>query len=256
MRVAVYGNLIADRIVISSEPITLGAAHKCTVHGAAGGIGNFVSAAYDAKLFKTIAASAVGDDELGLKLRSIMGQYGITAIKESDIKTTSATVLVDPANGQRTGFVDWGACSRYVAWPYFDADWHHFMYLDRITISPERLAAYGRSSADFCEPDEIPQYKKHLSNVDVLITSQGVKFDATEAAGWTRRGAIIHQPGKCVSIIDGVRSEYDVEMVDGLNVLGAGDYFAAHAIANLVVDAKVDLEAIHHATLNKLRRQS
>lgn len=222
----------------------------------AGGSANLCRAANHKSLYDCFICGAIGDDAAGTYVLEELAKYGTPVMEtEYGADTTTATVIVDYAKNERTGFVHWGACRKHKAYPNLDVDWNHFMYLDTINVSPERLAMYDNISADFCDPSTIMEYRGHLKHVDVLITSHDPSYDVSIAASWTRRGAILHSPERIESIVDGKEKTLLIKKSHGLNVLGAGDYFAAFAIANLL-RKEMNLEGIHNDVLDMLLRQS
>lgn len=255
--IAVYGNLIIDEIVDVKQPITLGTPHECTTISRLGGIANF---GFACQPDDWVAVSAINQFDKPLMSRLRCKAFDIQLRHEN---TSKAIVLADRQANQRTGFVEWGACRQRNAWSPVPADWHHIMYLDRLDIDLIKFAkqAIGPISVDFCDSNEIPKYFDALQYVDYLFASNleviNPPFKWNDVP--VKKLSIVHSPALMFSW--GFRHNCHTHFcapaaVPNLNVVGAGDYFAAYSIANLIQDGRLDLEHVHKATLALLQRQS
>lgn len=247
MRIAIYGNLIYDQLITIDSQLYVGESHNCTsIEHRAGGIVNFCRALSSYSNIDFDVIGDIGNDDPGFKLLQALNVWQPTNhVRISKTPTTTATVIVH--ENDRTGIVQWGACRERCDWEPVDADWHHFMYLDRMNITKEQLLKFPRNtSADFCgKPTD---YQDLAKCVDYVI--------ASDCESWpTRRGVISHSPTQIHSIMDGVRDTLHVSRCHGLNVVGAGDYFAAHCIANLLLE-DFNLLDIHQRTATMLVEQS
>lgn len=262
MRVAVYGNLIYDQLLTIEDPLVPGDSHDCKVSTAIGGIGNFCRAAKGK--FDVEVHSFVGNDEHGRSIRKELENYATLKIKESPLPTSFASVICDKKNCSRTGFVQWGACRHEKGLEPADVDWTHIMYLDRIRITPEELMRLTRPiSIDMCNVDDLYSYWKLLPLVDYIIVSESKNYGMLDDVSGNK-GIIIHSPTTNRFRFPHAVGCVKNSIVEGLNVVGAGDYFAAFTIANLLIDQTLiaggspvpDMLRIHEQTLNMLKRQS
>lgn len=265
MLVAVYGNLIYDQIVTISSSINYGGPNYADISYNIGGIGNFNRAVLKSAsgvLFKHKLISCVGDDLAGNVMLSELSRFRTIEHHNNFMtipggKTSVSTNIVDRVTCQRTGFVDWGVCSKRVFWYPVDADWHHLMYIDRMSIDNlEQFSKSGIVSVDLCDSDNIENCFDKLKYVDYVICSSAKK-DLNDIGIPYRKALVVHQPGFCsVNYRDNGLRFLPTSIVGGLNVLGAGDFFAAHCIASLINNSKVDIEWVHDNTLDLLRKQS
>lgn len=229
MPLAVYGNLIADTIATIDMPIQIGASHPCTFTEKLGGIANFVRACFDTPVDQQVASFS------------------------------QATVIADRSKNTRTGFVKWGE-DEY-NWKPVEADWHHIMYLDRLNITPLQLSQFDRVSVDFCCIDDLvnfPEvYGPYLPYIDLLIVSE---LDGPETQLRDLNldvDMIVHSPDFIYCKRKGqLEIMYEVTTTDGLNVTGAGDYFAARCLINMLNTGDPNLQLSHLQTLELLKAQS
>lgn len=252
--IAVYGNLIYDQLLVVDAPLVPGGSHNCvqTIESA-GGLANFcrVSTA------PTVAISSVGNDVEGAAAIADLSKYATPMLEHSHHPTSSATVIADLVSNMRTGIVKWGACREKTVWKPVEADWHHLMYLDRMRVDSDALKQFPSPvSADFCNINDIDAYWHLLPDLDYLIVSELDAGKLKRMAPPTRKGIIVHSPDLVYSVIDGIYQEHVIQKETGLNVVGAGDYFAAYCIANLLKGTPLDLASVHDLTLDQLRRQS
>lgn len=256
--VAVYGNLIWDQIVTINSPLTPGSSHDCSnIVSQAGGLANFCRAACDTKEFHVGVRSSIGQDGRWL-IGYLRGLCASTDVEVTDRPTSKAVVIADKATKTRTGMVQWGACRERREWlPIHFADLHHYMYVDRLNIN--LAPGDGLVTADFCDSKNVSEYAEFLRHVDYLFVSENEDrpFYQHECPK-VRRGVIVHSPGACYVLEGGGgRSQWLVpDLVEGLNVVGAGDYFSAYCIAKILTTGKPDLLWAHQRTVELLRRQS
>ncbi len=258
MHVAVYGNLIYDRVLVVPS-LQIGGSNTCTrTYQSAGGIANFCRALRRNKLLNLTGVSCVGNDIDGHKALAEMLNYCNELVIDHSIDqhTSAATIISEP--NTRTGLVSWGACSSYTDWyPVPAADWHHIMYLDRLSITAEQLRNFpGVVSADFCDSNNIQHFRHLLRYVDYLIASESDVDRLYDLDLPVRKAIIVHSPGNCYIKEGDQLSEYSNQLETGLNVLGAGDYFAAYCIDNLLKNSILDFESIHSSVVTLLRERS
>ncbi len=259
MRVAVYGNITYDHIITIDTKLTSGASHRCEKSSRVGGVGNFCRAVTKNDLYDLVVVSCIGHDQAGTKaLDDIQAtEYAISV--SHDDPTSEAWIIVDGMASIRTSFVKWGACFHKKDWkPIEDADWHHFMYLDEMNITAEQLKQFkGVLSADFVDSSSLRYHLDRITLLDYLIIAGSPQLpDSFEHL--TKRGVIIHEPTHSRSSGNKIRDQYQrTETQPYLNVLGAGDYFAALCIANLLQDgSNPNLRKVNSDVLSLLKDQS
>jgi sugar/nucleoside kinase (ribokinase family) len=251
MHVAVYGNIIYDQIATLSEPFSYGGSNPVTIVNRLGGIVNFQRATPPS--YKTSLVGAIGEDYIADIIRDQLSSRWITF---EEGHTSQAMIIVDKFNKSRTGLVNWGVCRDTPLIP-IEADYHHFMYLDTISV-PNFDHFEGVKSADFCDSNKIDDYYDDIAKLDYLIVSELENGTLLGRKIPVKKAVIVHSPTRSFMMDNGgeLIKERSVEVVEGLNVLGAGDYFAAYCVANLLVDANPDFEYIHKSVLDLLRDQS
>jgi sugar/nucleoside kinase (ribokinase family) len=255
MKVAVYGNLIYDQILHIKHELIPGGSHDCAVSYRPGGIANFCRAAGTIDLL-TIAVSSVGDDEAGKAILDERFSPSQHVSIDEGRPTSRAVVVIDRNGKERTGFVSWGACRHRRDWIPENAGWHHFMYLDRLNITPENLTnCQGILSADLIDSRSVASLGNLIVNLDYLIISE-IKKQLVWTGPWPKRGIITHRPDGSTFHQKSGQKFVRVQEEPDLNVLGAGDYFAAFCIANLYKSGSPDLAQAHNLTAELLRRQT
>jgi hypothetical protein len=156
--------------------------------------------------------------------------------------------------------VSWGACHTYSDWLPITADWHHFMYLDKIAITPEQLDSFtGIISADVCDEGlaEVAHFLPHLDYVfSSMPDTQFCRLLVSSIGLLTKQGMIFHNPQLKYYINSDTTQVSCNRLEPNINVLGAGDYFAAHCIADLLQDRPLNLLKAHENTLELLLQQT
>ncbi len=254
MRVAVYGNLIVDTLVDVERTINLGESHDCKVTNRLGGVINFCRAAQG--LYDVSLRTAVGGDFTAYGEIPSPCDYVIRTM--ADAITSRAVVAVDRQRCSRTGFVEWGACRGNDLWtPVDDADWNHFMYLDRMT-GVDLASYFGTVSVDMCDSVGVDALKGVLGHVDYLFVSEDEERPFRTRPPQVRKETIVHGPEAVYRLKpDGtVVDMYRIQKASNLNVVGAGDYFAAFCVANILNEADDVIVAASKSTLETLKRQS
>jgi hypothetical protein len=251
MKIAVYGNAIYDHVLQIEGKFSTEQSNVCKQdYYIAGGLVNFCRAASNHA--DLVAVADVGDDEAGIVIRRALNSYGVKAnlsLPQQQRPTTTATIICD--SNSRTGIVKWGACRHRQNWELVDADWHHFMYLDKLDIDIRKLNVAGIISADITDGG-LPQVYDQIASLDYLFAS--APSHAIIPA--PRIGLFLHGPNYHYVKDKSGQYEFQFESVPGLNVLGAGDYLAAFAVLDLFSAKRPDLERIHQQTLDLLQRQT
>lgn len=273
--VAVYGNLLHDTLVYTNgwpnDAIARDNINTIKIVTRGGGIMNFCRAAADLDNYVTVATADVGDDYHSTNLSAEFFQLDSNRVKRrlatTKLPTSQAVVICDLQNCRRIGLPVWGACRQRRDWSPADAGWHHLMYLDRLDHLNlkdfrARIGPDAVMSADVCDSTALIGRRADLANLDYLIVAEVVAKSLQDVCLPVRRAVIVHRPaGSYVCNSGGyVVADYTATTTGWLNVVGAGDYFAACCIANLLIDgcspSDLCLAAVHHATTRLLRAQS
>lgn len=186
-----------------------------------------------------------------------MNNVDIAKLYYSLGSTSQAVIISDLENSERTSFVHWGVCSTMKHFePEEDCDWAHFLYLDALeNITPDHLKEFQEKgiivSADLCKNNLTLEEKEKITSllpyVDYLIISNIEAFailqdehkstitQSREIGEKVKRWVIIHSPDGSLSS-DGTTTMYQghEEFTGPINVLGAGDHFAATFIYNMI----------------------
>lgn len=259
MHLALVGNIIYDTLIHIDKPLSHGESHTSRkIVNRFGGIFNFLRA-FNNDITVSIH-SAVGDDYIGeMSLAELPTKYDISdIIKAKKDHTTSAFVIIDPNRNERTGIVNWGACSKRSNWNLCDADWLHIMYLDCLSIPLNIIEKFnGTISADLCDIEKYNDYREYHQYIDYYTVSKPKFFNIFKSSK-SRKGMIVHDPSEIVYVDcqTNIRIDLNPIIEPNLNVVGAGDYFSASCIQQLMLSHRLDLEAAHHHTLKLLKSQS
>lgn len=118
------------------------------------------------------------------------------------------------------------------------ARWHHVAYLNSINHNVKKTISFikelssfeGIISADICDSEPVPF--ECLDKIDILFAGEGDFIGSPEKIAKQVKGAFIyHSPEKTKLYFKGTEKVFPVEkFVDNVNVLGAGDKFAARVI--------------------------
>jgi len=199
MKVTLYGHLMADRIFEGFKE-----------HSALGGIANV-----------WVALKHLNPN-LEINLQP-------THIGE-------ALILVDKENNSRVSKCHYNLKSR--APVVSVSDWHHIAYINRLDPFFLKRIYKGIVSADVTKenPEEILSV---IDKIDYLFISiEDLFTDITSLGALTRKGVIAHSPKECwFAGHDGRFWNCDVPpflILKNVNVLGAGDYFAASVINSML----------------------
>lgn len=145
------------------------------------------------------------------------------------------------------------------------AKWHHIAYLNSINHKVKKTIKFveelssigGIVSADICDSQPIPF--ECLDKIDVLFAGEGDFIgDPQKIANKVKNVFIYHSPIKTIVYFRGDKvANLEVEeFVNNINVLGAGDKFAAKIIGHIVkyngfkLDIDTIVKSITEAQLN------
>lgn len=263
MSLVIYGSAILDTVYeVASLRVDHNHDHPY-IWSRAGGIANTCRAAYGK--CETIPVGSVGDDIAGKAFLDDLSQVAcVDHISVVNDITSHATIIVDTTDATRTSFVRRGAGYNR-RWTPLVLDqtnnWLHFMYLDSLELSEEELQAFREYadatnsiiSADISGSTSTGLHKQ-LQYIDYLFAD--MCYWQTYDESHVRQGVILHNNCLILHKSKGKHSEIHITPESGLNVLGAGDYFAANCIHQLIQSNSLDLQVAHEATLQLLRTQS
>ena len=192
---SVYGHLTVDRIFEDFHE-----------HRTLGAIGNFWEACLltNHNLFINIQPTSIGEAIIYVNKENCTRQgRGVLNLKTRSIKSTESS------------------------------KWNHIMYLNKIEDPSFINNLDGIISADLTSGNM--NNLQFLSTIDYLFVSDedmfmGLQELATKVKGWV----ILHSPhgSVCHNGKDSFKTK--TEVVDNLNVLGAGDFFAAGFISHML----------------------
>jgi len=191
--------------------------------------------------------------------------YGLRTLSQAltiNIRPTDigeAIIKVDKQTNQRIGRGCLNIKSNNVT--HLKSDWHHIAYINQITHT-EFISKIdeGIISADITKesPEKVIPLLKYI---DYLFISEDDLFmDLSELAGKTKGWVIVHSPTKSMCTDGNEMIVYDIPpnlLLSNVNVLGAGDYFAAGFIeCCLRGDTNKDaIISAHTSTTNILKEQ-
>lgn len=280
--VCLIGNLIVDSTHCVSNFIpgqsNISLSHNVSV----GSVANVLRALYEIEPeIKVSICSSVGDD--------INGRYALQWLSDfkketktlnmniqcdTDSHTSSAVIVSDVVENIRSSIVNWGACSQMKNFEIPSSSWVHVMYGDKLdNLSIDALKAFKKSaivSMDFCLNKHTVK-KTHkinamLSHIDYAILSvdeaQSITQETRSELAAKKIGtlvskyAIIHSP-RHIYVSDGSKtSALDTDFIKDkrMNVLGAGDMFAAAIIAKTLKSSDIvkNAQFAHRHTTQKL----
>tara|TARA_A100001515_G_scaffold8245_2_gene6910 strand:- start:5793 stop:6470 length:678 start_codon:yes stop_codon:yes gene_type:complete len=162
-----------------------------------------------------------------------------------------AVVLVDKDSNQRIGRGCLNLSSSKVK--HKKSDWHHIAYLNQVTHTNFiKEISQGIISADITK--EYPEKAiPLLSHIDYLFISEDDLFmDLKELGNLTKGWVIMHSPKRSICTDGNQELSYEIPknlMLNGVNVLGAGDYFASAFITQTIKGLELK-DAITHAHKN------
>lgn len=276
-KINLYGNIIVDHIycIDSFKGLIRGGSNESvSTYRELGAIGNVVRALNGLdEQTQIYAHGCIGNDHHGDYVLERFKELGadVSGVQVNDtLNTSSAVIIPDLTSQERTSIVDWGACTQVSSFEETDSDWNHFMYIDTLkNLSAEDLKKFkGTVSADVCLSNIGKENRQRiltlLPYIDYLIISleeatlliqenqQGAfrtfnEIETTRKLGsLCRKSAVVHHAqGSYTSNGESVYGHViDRIKRDGLNVLGAGDYFASGLIYSLL--SKNELEMKEH----------
>jgi len=273
-KVLLVGNLIADTIYETKDSWLENTSNKfIKKEKKIGGLGNVLSAFNYMLDIQPSIISAIGNDYCGKDITTfIENNYSLFSIQKfSDINTSEALIISNIKESKRTSFVKWGACTFLNNINHWKNNWTHITYLDNLLkLSNKDIKSLRKQtdilSVDLCssKPTKKQIYfvEKHLSNIDYLIISDiealglrpktNLDIICKELGSKVIGDCIIHSPMEVLcsngQTLIKTKNNY---LKKNLNVLGAGDYWAASFIEYLISRKKIDILSLDLDRINK-----
>ncbi len=279
--VCLIGNLIVDNIYCVSN-FALGHSNKSLAHKKSiGSIANVLDSLIELEPNLNINVySSIGKDKEAKNVSEWISEIQKNNKVEFDLSysdnfcTSNALIISDISQRTRSSIVNWGACTEMKSFTAPNSKWFHVMYADKLhNLSYENLKILkqqGTVSVDFClsnhSESELGRIHSLLPWVDYAIMSIDEAYSIAETKQASKavkkigtlvnKCAIIHSP-HYVYICNGKELDIlETNYIDqkNMNVLGAGDMFAAAVIAKKLeqTDTIKSAEFAHQYTTQKL----
>jgi len=266
----VYGNIILDRVYYVNGFLLETSNTAVGSYIDAGASGNILRAFMELDPNKAVKiVGKIGNDDSGDVLSQKLSQIlklmpnSSVSLERTSEETSSAIIVSNVMKNTRTSIVKWGCCRNIdLKSLSTKTKWTHLMYLDTLDNITgkdiERLSENSIVSADLCLGRHTEYQKKkiykYLENIDYLILSDVeavsitqtikngvwrnycVEEAATILGSIVRRAVIIHSPHGSTTYQDGELQNFNGQYINNknLNVLGAGDIFAASFIKKML----------------------
>ena len=216
MDVSLYGHLTYDRIFEDFR--------KYTSIGSIGNVWNFLLR-INPKLKVNIEPTAIGEALVLVNKDKVER----TSVAQLNLKTKKPNII--------------------------DSKWSHIMYINELDDLSFIKDIKGIVSADICKGKEL-ENKNILKDIDYLfISDEDIFTDIKELGKLTKGWVILHHKTGSICTDGDKLFETKVSVIENVNVLGAGDMFAASFI-NEQLTTSVDLPNIvansHHKVTSYL----
>lgn len=249
----VIGNSIWDQVYYVNSLEENSANKAFSSYEALGGIGNFVRAVdhldseNQAKIcFSTAIGSDIYSNNVRKYLESIHEsnknlKFNIT---QTPARLSKATIIHDEQKNQKTSIVDWQTC-QLPDICNISSSWTHIMYLDAMCDIREnhlkKLSDNSIVSADLClahhSREDVEHLQKLLPYVDYLIISDSESSLLNRTVAQSKVATIIHSAEGSEWFLrqENTRNKFSSDVkISNVNVLGAGDIFAAAFIFSMI----------------------
>jgi len=152
------------------------------------------------------------------------------SVKLNPTALGEAIILINKKNAQRVGR---GNLNLSTTTPtIYKSKWHHIMYLNRLNIDFINKIEDGIISADLTD-GEI-EINEHLNKIDFLFLSdENLFMDIDELGKLVKGWVILHYPSGSYATDGKTSYTNETEVIKNINVLGAGDTFAAVFITSM-----------------------
>ncbi len=163
------------------------------------------------------------------------------SVKLNPTALGEAIVLINKKNAQRVGR---GNLNLSTTTPtIYNSNWHHIMYLNRLNTEFINDIKTGIVSADLTD-GEI-QIDDHLDKIDYLFLSdENLYMDIDELGKLVKGWVILHYPSGSYATNGKQSYTHENIVVKNINVLGAGDTFAAVFITSMLNDSPNNMDKI------------
>lgn len=146
-----------------------------------------------------------------------------------------ALVVVDRQQNKRTSV---SALSMYTQYPkYFNSSTvNHVMYINQLSDLSFLQNVEGFIVADVCNGRRLNLQNEYLKRINLLLISDEDCIYSKKELLKTFKTVLLHKENGSILYVDGREKYFEAKVIKGVNVLGAGDKFAAHILAGLVED--------------------
>ena len=164
------------------------------------------------------------------------------------VDAEEAIVLINKKNAQRVGR---GNLNLSTTTPtIYNSMWHHIMYLNRLNTNFIDDIKTGIISADLTD-GEI-NVEDHLDKIDYLFLSdENLFMDIDELGKLVKGWVILHYPSGSYTTNGKQSYTHENKVVKNINVLGAGDTFAAVFITSMLNASPNNIDKILENTHKK-----
>jgi len=175
-------------------------------------------------------------------------------VKLNPISLGEAIILVDHKNSYRIGRGNLNIKEKKPS--SVASKWHHIMYLNQLNeLEFIDEIKSGVISADISTSQNFDKIYPFLNKIDFLfISDEDLIVDIKELSEKVKGRVILHYPAGS-TVTDGKEVlKTETEVVSNVNVLGAGDIFAASFISSYIKtnDLKKSIEFSHQTTIKLL----
>lgn len=266
------GNLIIDEVYSISDwdgeegTSNLFKSHRTSI----GGIGNLIRALSGSQLEILVEAS-IGHSHREMVENALSK---VNKILHHAKKSSEALILANIQSSERTSFVNWSAPQIHLS-EDIKAKWAHISYLDTsLPFDFEDLRKRVEIiSADLCLSNPTRNQRdfilSELHNLDVLFVSKSELRPLLMNSDFTignfirfinhhrLKNLVYHSKYQTILVRgNGCHFIHNDDIIDNVNVLGAGDVFSAnfiwHQLINPELSMNKSIEFAHGQTLNYL----
>lgn len=175
------------------------------------------------------------------------------SVKLNPTALGEAIILINKKNAQRVGRGNLNLSTKTPT--VYNSTWHHIMYLNRLDTEFIDNIKSGIISADLT--DGAISIDDHLDKIDYLFLSdENLFMDIDELGKLVKGWVILHYPSGSYATNGKKSYTQQTTVVKDINVLGAGDIFAAAFITSMINNSPNEIETIlkytHQKTLELL----
>lgn len=253
--ITVYGNFFLDEIYCLDSELNVDGNNFCGSYNISyGGIANFIRGIHYFDPHCGISAfTQIGSEINKYDLEKFAQEnranlyYNIS----EDYKTSRSVILLDKKSSRRTSVTSWGACVNLNFNNIQASNWHHIAYLDKLYFLRgehiDEMCKSGQVSGDLCLQQYTGQQKSFLFK-EIFPRLQYLFLSHKEAAALNitsnvaRTATIIHAPHSIEVLTPNAINNINLmfDSIENLNVLGAGDLFAACCVNYILTHKKLN----------------